>query len=169
MSEYDEQAAAFLASTGAKIKVEYVETAKYFPDDKEIRDIYNVTISKGGREYTFRFGNSINNSGKYHTISPGAKRANGGNTVIPPRVKYFYNVRDLDYKLNPNYCPPSAYLILSAVQKYDVGTFENFCADFGYDTDSRTAEKTYHAVVNEYTHLCTLFSAAEMERMQEIQ
>lgn len=64
---------------------------------------------------------------------------------------------------------PNSYDVLACLTKYDPGTFENFCGDFGYDIDSRSAEKTYHAVVEEYTNLKILFSDEELELMQEIQ
>lgn len=66
--------------------------------------------------------------------------------------------------------PPTAYDILACVQKYDVGSFEDFCSGFGYDTDSRKAEKTYKAVCKEYAGISQLFSESEiMEKLQEIQ
>jgi hypothetical protein len=65
--------------------------------------------------------------------------------------------------------PPTAYDILSCIQKYDVGSFENFCGDFGYDEDSRTAERVYKAVRKEYAGVQRIFSEEEIDEMQEIQ
>jgi hypothetical protein len=65
--------------------------------------------------------------------------------------------------------PPTAYDVITCLQKYDVGTFENFCGDFGYDEDSRTAERTYKAVVEEYEALSNMYTPEELEEMQEIQ
>lgn len=64
---------------------------------------------------------------------------------------------------------PTMYDILSCLQKYEVGTFEDFCGDFGYDTDSRTAEKTYKAVCKEYEAMTRLFNQEELEKLQEFQ
>lgn len=63
---------------------------------------------------------------------------------------------------------PTLYDVLSCLQKYEVGDFENFCADFGYHPDSRKAEKTYHAVVKEWKAVERLFSDI-LEELQEIQ
>ena len=68
---------------------------------------------------------------------------------------------------NINY--PTAYDVLACLQKYDVGTFENFCSEFGYDEDSRTAEKIYKAVCKEYLNVCKLWSDSEIEELAEIQ
>lgn len=63
---------------------------------------------------------------------------------------------------------PSEYDLLSCITKYDPGTFENFCSDFGYDTDSRRAEKTYHAVVEEWNKVKSLFTEEELQQLSEI-
>lgn len=63
---------------------------------------------------------------------------------------------------------PTFYDVLTSLQKYDVNTFENFCGDFGYDTDSRTAERTYKAVKKEFKAVERLFGDI-LEELQEIQ
>jgi len=72
---------------------------------------------------------------------------------------------------NSNYgkTPPTAYDVLACLTKYDVGTFDNFCGDFGYDTDSRTAYKTYKAVLKEWKNIELLFTPEQIELLQEIQ
>lgn len=52
---------------------------------------------------------------------------------------------------------PTMYDILTCLTKYDPQDFENFCSEFGYDTDSRSAEKTYKAVVKEWHNVMKLF------------
>jgi len=63
---------------------------------------------------------------------------------------------------------PSNYSILACLQKYEVGTFENFCGDFGYDEDSRKAEKIYKSVLKEFAGMQRLFSSDELEILAEI-
>lgn len=65
--------------------------------------------------------------------------------------------------------PPTAYDILACLQKYDVGSFQDFFGEFGYDTDSRTAEKTYKAVCKEFEAVDKLFTSEQIEQLQEIQ
>ena len=64
---------------------------------------------------------------------------------------------------------PTMYGVLTCLQKYDVGTFEDFCGEFGYDEDSRSAEKIYKAVLKEWEAMERLFSSDELEMLQEIQ
>lgn len=164
LSEYEQQAIDFMNATNAKIDISFLKTGKHWEDDKDERDIYKVTIKMGRREYTFNFGNSIDASGKY-MVQYGAQ------------VRRFHDKNKArmsaatasSVKVNENYKVPSHYDILSAITKDDPGTFENFCSEFGYDTDSRKAERTYNAVKDEYTNVALLFTDAEIERLQEIQ
>ena len=63
---------------------------------------------------------------------------------------------------------PTEYDILACLTKYDPGTFEEFCSDYGYDEDSRTAEKIYIAVVREYKQLERIFTTEQLEELAEI-
>ena len=58
MSKYTEQADRFLKAHGLKFKAVYIEHGYHFPDDKEERDIYRLSIHRGRRSFSVRFGNS---------------------------------------------------------------------------------------------------------------
>lgn len=64
---------------------------------------------------------------------------------------------------------PTAYDVLTCLTKYNPFTFEDFCGAFGYDEDSRKAEKVYKAVVEEWENIKILYSDEEIEKLQEIQ
>ena len=63
---------------------------------------------------------------------------------------------------------PTIYDVLTCLQKYDVGTFENFCDEFGY-TNDRKAERTHKAVVKEFKNMSRLFTPEELDLLSEIQ
>jgi len=63
---------------------------------------------------------------------------------------------------------PNMYDILVCLQKNDVGTLEDFCDEFGYDTDSIQANKTYKAVCKEFKAVENIFGDI-IEELQEIQ
>lgn len=63
---------------------------------------------------------------------------------------------------------PTLYDVLSCLQKYPVGDFEEFCLATGYDEDSREAERTWKAVAEEYQGLLSLFSEEELEILELI-
>ena len=62
---------------------------------------------------------------------------------------------------------PRLYDIFSCLTKYDPGTFENFCWEYGYDEDSRKAERIYNGVVKEWKAVERLFGDC-LEALQEI-
>lgn len=128
VSSYEKDANDFLNAVSAKLKIKYLTHDFYFSDDKQTRDIYRFTLSRNGKSYTAKFGQSIANAGQ----------------------------------------EPTAYDILSCITKYDPYTFENFCADFGYDSDSRKAEKIYHACCREYAGVVRVFGDV-LEQLREIE
>lgn len=63
---------------------------------------------------------------------------------------------------------PTAYDLLTCLTKSDPGTFEDFCNEYGYDNDSRKAEKIYRAVVQEWEKVNRFFTSEEIEELQDI-
>lgn len=126
--DYQQQANDFATATGTKLKINRTTYGKHFADDKESRYIFNCTLSRNGKKYTFNFGQSIA----------------AGNVE------------------------PTMYDILTCLTKYNPETFEDFCSEYGYNTDSINAQKTYKAVKREFNGVNRLFSDI-LEELQEIQ
>lgn len=168
---YNKEAKKFLTDTGSSFKIEFLKYDKHFDDDKEKRDIYKITLSRGTRSFVFNFGQSIAASGKYILYYTKEKYERGYRFQEKElqAIKWAFRYYGKVYEKNPEYKIPSAYDVLACLTKNDVGTFEDFCLEFGYDTDSRRAEKIYNAVKNEYDHIKMLYSDKEIEKLQEIQ
>ena len=64
---------------------------------------------------------------------------------------------------------PTAYELLACLTKSDPGDFQNFCDDFGYDLDSRQAEKTFKSVKREWLKVSRFFSPTEIDELLEVQ
>lgn len=161
-SEYDIQAENFLKETNTEFKAEFLRHDFYFPSDKTKRDIYEITLKRGERVYKFTFGQSIAASvmGWIYT-KEGQKPSND--------LKELKKYRLGEKQININYETPSPYSVLSCLTKCDYGTFESFCLYFGYDTDSREAERIYKAVLNEYQNIQILYNEEEINKLREIQ
>ena len=172
-SMYEQAAEVFLVHTQTDFSVEFIKNDFHFHGDKEKRDIYKITFKRGGRKFALKFGQSIAKSGFY--IKQGAKVTN-----IPMEALAFSDqrIKSLGYKYN--FLPiarldtihrpiaPTPYDVLACLTKYDVGTFEDFCGDFGYNTDSRTAKKVYKAAKREFGKVFEIWTDAEIEAMQNI-
>ena len=170
--KYLNQAVDFLYKTNSTIKIEYSKTDLYFPDDKCARDIYNITISRGTRKYTFTFGNSLRDSGFYvqiggtkHPLPYNLLNSKNLRNYIKNHIDYnfIYSIDNIHYPV-----PPSPYDILSCLEKYEYNSFEDFCNELGYDTDSKKAEKLYNAVKEQYLNIISLYNDKEMELLREI-
>lgn len=65
-----------------------------------------------------------------------------------------------DYQNGDDSC--RAYDVLACIQKYDVGSIEDFVSEFGYTFDTweevKKTEKTYKAVVHEYKGVQRVFA-----------
>lgn len=127
-SQYEKAASLVQDELEIGFKVEFKEHGFHFQDDKYKRDIYIITLSRGTRSYSIKFGQSIFNSGKEPTI----------------------------------------YSVLSCLTKHDPGDLQNFCDEFGYDIDSKKAEKIYNAVLDEFNNMKMLFCDYELEILQGI-
>lgn len=177
MQDYLKQANDFLEATNTEMAVSFLMNDFYFAGDKEPRDIYQVTIKRGARKISFRFGQSLAKSGFYYTMGK-QKRPIGKDKLEweASRLLTFIRMDSGGALLNNGKSdiihrpePPTAYDVLACLTKYDPGTFEDFCSDFGYDADSRTAKKTYKAVKKEWANVQTIWDDSEIEQLAEIQ
>lgn len=186
MEDYDAKAKEFLDKTGTKFEAEFCEHNTYFSDDKEMRDIYWITLTRGDRTYKFRFGQSISNSG-FHLIrkSDGKEQRYSWQKELDAKCKteeefsaeaaFMLGSNDFGFKkakprgfVVKGRVPPSPYDVLAALTKYDPGTFEEFCSSYGYDDDSRKAEGIYKSVLTEWRNMQILFSDVEIDALCEI-
>ena len=65
--DYNKQVRDFLKKTCSTLKIKFYRYGYHFDNDKDnedMRDVYNVTLSHGSKEFTFAFGQSIVNKGK---------------------------------------------------------------------------------------------------------
>ena len=177
MSEYTEQAEKFLKAHGLEFRAVLVgdDCPMFCEDALADRDMdkvntfprkthihgkhYRCTISGKDRGHlTIDFWNSyadeaFNAEKKAYTTSVSRFTVRG-----KPSEKYFTD--------KPR--TPDAYSLFACIEKYEPGTFEDFCSNFGYDFDSRRAETVYHAVVKDWRKVAKFFTPEELEELQEI-
>lgn len=61
MNQYEQQAIEFCEKTSTAYSIKFLRFGYYFPDDKEKRDVYYVTLRRTtiNEEMHFTFGNSV--------------------------------------------------------------------------------------------------------------
>ena len=178
ISEYDQQALDFLTLTGARVEIKLADN-QTCPDWGKCEPFgfsqnifsnrgvvtvphnhglkYTVTIGREGRKsYTFDFWSSINDTYKSEVAF----------------IAEDSNMRKIDMgRVIKSAVKPTAYSALTCLSS-DIGvhewTFQEFCDSYGYDTDSRKAEKVYNAVCDQSRALARLFSEEELDKLSEI-
>lgn len=150
-SQYEIDAENTLEEMGVTFTPVYVGHTFAKWDDKKkyrlSRATWNCTFSRGGKSFSIQFFESIACSYGTYRDFKGREQMDYGKKIAPK---------------------PSAYSVIACIQKNDPDTFENFCGDYGYVTNSRKALKTYLAVQEEWTKVRRFFTQAELERIQEI-
>ena len=160
MTDYQKQAEDFLAKHNATMTAVKLFTGPYSDDDNDVRDVYQITLTREGKKpYIFKFGQSIAHSEA--SINAETDKIKFKSFHLSPKA--IAEIKVLKAKLIP-----TAYDVLACLQKHDVGTFEDFCCDFGYDIDSRKALKTYLAVQDEAANVQRLFGDC-IDELEEIQ
>lgn len=113
-----------------------------YPSHKYLQDNWSVTISYKGKEYTTSYFSGIG----HRKLISSVQKDNRG----------YYNKIFGDFKNEKGACeaqwlkliPPTLANVMHCLLldgRSATGTFEDFCGDLGYDSDSRKALETYLA------------------------
>lgn len=162
MNEYQQQALDFLTETGTTCTIEYVGCMFNEDwDEKNKHDLYYVTLKNKRGEYRYKYWDSLHNTEINHMQYYGYMAKH-------PKITSTYQankgLKKLQAKIKVN-----EYDVLSCLTAYEVGTFEDFCCEFGYDDDSIKAYKTYVAVCDEWNGLRKIFTYEQLNKLAEIQ
>jgi hypothetical protein len=138
-----------------EITIRVVGEDKFFDDDKEDRLILRVSIRRNEKAINFRFGMSIRDTTIFSALHVPVKIIGGG--WIDNHVQLATEKKKIKNGL--------LYSILACIRSDYIcpDTFGNFCHEFGYDTDSRKAEKTFFSLQEQSKKLQTIFTAEEIE------
>ncbi len=168
MNDYFKVINNFLTAANATCEIKYGGIARNENwKEKDKRNWYDVTITTPNGNMTFIFWDSIyhteNSSMTLEQLSTKMYSCRFEDLTTSERIK----VRNRLAKLSED-AVPTSYDVLSCLQKYDVGTFEDFCDEFGFDTDSHRAEKAYIGCIKEFKDLERIFTEDQLEELREI-
>ena len=145
VSEYDKQAINFLTDTNTRFEISYQYTGPHFSDDT--RESVNRDV------YSFTLKNA---RGEYS--------ARFGDSINNTKLRFFDRSK---------HKKPSAYNVLAALTKYEPGSFDDFCSDFGYNdrplSEYPAVMVIWQGVCAEYAAIRKLFTAEQIEQLAEIQ
>lgn len=180
--DYQKQAQDFLNLTSSTLEVKLADdqSAPLWckPGDKHGKR-YAVALANSRGTYAFDFWDSIANAEKIKAIKllrnaksfrldkPAQFRAADLlkaegikiRTPMEARRKFDESIETLK---------PGAYDILACLSLVYEDNFEDWCDSYGYDSDSKTADKTYTACIEQDRQLRRLFTTEELEQLEEI-
>ena len=186
MNEYEQQALDFLIKTGTNLDVEFRYTGPVEWDtDGYHHDHYRVTLKRNGREFGFDFTDSRYNSvmrkvaselspyGTHrlpadlfrtlHRVDPTTARM----LDAPGRAKEIAT-----FKQKWRNHQPTAYDVLAGLDAHECGSFDDFCADFGYNelpmSEYPRVMGVYAEVQRQSQELHRMFSEEELDMLREI-
>lgn len=178
MNKYEQQAQDFCDKTNTKILWKFKGFNKHFADDKEERNTWFFKIERGGRKYEGAYGDSINETMEFwkkHLKTDDEYLVNetlkaDKNTWTSRKALYKKTLEELGVWQETNENTPSNYDILACLTTYEVGTIDDFVANFGYDFKKPSEViKIYEAVKKEYEGITRLYNEAELELLRDIQ
>lgn len=167
MDAYLKEAIKILNDIGCKYKITYGGWDNNpLWTEKEKRDFYFVNLETSKGEIEFKFWDSIFNTDLRHLDCYKFARKHyaymyGRLSMYDAEIKWGEDRRKLK--------EPNIYDVMSCVTKYDPGSFEDFCCEYGYDDDSIRALKIYKAVCDEWQKMCQIFTEEDMEKLREIE
>ena len=170
MTEYQKQALDFLKACNATMDIEFigVDINQNWNDNSK-RNKYRFTITTPRGKMIGDFWDSIHNTEITLMTVQEFWEKFGWN--FPSH--YSYSSKQNRLKELKATAVPTPYDILACLEKYEVGTMNDFFDDFGYEVHSADDMfrfmNTYNAVVKEYRDLCRIFTAEQMEMLREIQ
>ena len=169
MNDYEKQAKDFLKKTGITFSKRYVGLSRNTMwKEKDLRPLYEITLTSYKGEYQFDFWDCISN----------AEILQMSEDDLAVRL-FKTHYEDLDVgrrnrirnKLEQMKAEATIteYDVLAAVVKDDPGTFSDFCDEYGYDEESISAFHIYQAVCKEWQGLCKVFTYDQLEGLAEFQ
>lgn len=169
MTDYKAQAKQFLTDCNSTMEINLVgkEVPAHWRDETKPHNKYQFTISTPKGKYTSYFWDSLYNTEVSEMTADNLACKRRGihydGLTMYERAKILKKLKSLKAKAKP-----TEYDILACVEKYGYDSFSDFCAEFGYSTDSISARETFLACGDEYAGLRRIFTEEQMEKLREI-
>ena len=170
MNEYTFQAQEFLKKCNAQMTINYMGLRHSDWDDKP-HDFYMINIVTPRGTMSVNFYDSLYNTELKNLPFDKLyeKRHNRYyNGLLPHERTKFIN----KIKKEREECKITEYDILASLEKYDVGSIDDFIHEFGYEINSTkdmtNCLNTYNAVVEQYRDICRCFTEEQIEQLRQI-
>lgn len=173
MSEYTQKALEFLNSCPAEMQILYAGKAtNHLWDEKEPRDMFSFVIKTQRGTMNGIFWDSLRNTRlrnmTFKEYYEKCTKRSYDFASAQEKLRYQKELKEVKELIKP-----TPYSILACLEKYDVGSMDDFMYELGYEIkcvkDMTNFINIYNAVVKEYNDLCRIFTPEQMKMLREIQ
>lgn len=170
MIEYQKQALDFLAACNATMEIKYTGLEKPNWDDKPHCTYDCIIKTPKGNMVVHFYDSAYNTEIRTMNAKKYYEKLTHQNYDYAPVLQQLKYQKELSAKQKE--AVPTEYDILACLEKYEVGSMDDFMHEFGYEIkctkDMTNFINTYNAVIKEYNNLCRIFTPEQMEMMREI-
>ena len=172
MTEYNQKALEFLNACPAELSIVHIgKEINHLWNDKEPRDMYSFILKTQKGSMNGTFWDSINNTRlRSMTARQYCAKRKGVCLSDLTRPEQMHVIKEFEEEVKDS--QPNAYSILSSLEKYEVGSMDDFMYEFGYEIkstkDMANFIQIYNNVVNEYNNLRRIFTPEQMVMLREI-
>ena len=170
MNEYTLQAQEFLKRCNAQMTINYMGL-RNTDWDEELHDFYMVNIVTPRGTMSVNYYDSLYNTELKNLpidkLYEKRHKRYYDSLLMWEQTKFLNQIKKEreDVKV-------TEYHILSSLEKYDVGSINDFISEFGYEVkklkDMTNILNIYNAVVEQYRNLCRCFTEEQIEQLREI-
>ena len=170
MNEYTLQAQEFLKTCNAQMTINYMGL-RNTDWDNELHDFYmvNIVTPRGTMSVNY-YDNLYNTELKnlpFDKLYEKRHKRYYKSLLMHEQTKFINQIKKEreDNKV-------TEYHILSSLEKYDVGSIDEFIREFGYEVkklkDMTNILNTYNTVVEQYRDVCRCFTEEQIEQLRKI-
>lgn len=159
-----------IAALGLDYSAEFVPQSKSRnAKEKDLTLNWRVTLKRGGVELTTDYQQGIGHMPNYNFNARRTLEVAERERLAAEKGKYYTGVNNFASKHIPLPAPPLVDILYSLALDSDAldYTFEDWCGNFGYDTDSRTAEKLYRTCLDLAIKFRQLVGDEGMKQLRE--
>ena len=170
MNEHTLQAQEFLKTCNAQMTINYMGLRTSNWDDR-LHDFYMINIVTPRSTMSVNFYDSLYNTELKNLpidkLYEKRHKRYYDSLLMHEKTKFINKI-----KKERDECKITEYDILASLEKYDVGSIDDFMREFGYEVkklkDMTNILNIYNAVVEQYRNLCRCFTEEQIEQLREI-
>lgn len=159
MDKLKDKLLGILKNGNIQTSIQYIGTVK---KQNQFLNSYLVTITSPKGTEQFQYWDSIHNTMISNmSLTDYAERTL--HRSIYELSEKEVELLEIKWKMEKKRCMPDEYCVITCLQKYDVGTKEDFYKNF-----SKEVHSLYSKLKKEYRKVCRVFTQSQLKKIREL-